>query len=282
MNNKDLLSIARQRIAETIRQSSIVKDIKTTAKEIIKEAFVAIPKSFILKTEALSPRTKETHESLYKQEVDEFNKLSAKVTTLPKNGNTEYRAAKVNETFFLNGVKLHELYFANISDINSEIHTDSLPYMRLTRDWGSFDNWQYDFRSTCLAANEGWGILYYEPYRNRYYHCVVDSHNIGLPVSGIPIIVIDMWSHSYYKDYLNDKKAYVNAMMRELNWNVIEARMIIAERAKLHELFLVQPMYQTDTNNSYNQFALNANETPINKNQIVNPNDNLSTLEEEE
>jgi superoxide dismutase len=33
-----------------------------------------------------------------------------------------------------------------------------------------------------------------------------------------------MWEHSYYKDYINDKKSYLIAQMREFNWNTIEDR----------------------------------------------------------
>lgn len=45
----------------------------------------------------------------------------------------------------MNGSYLHELYFANIADSQSRISMDSLSYMRLNRDFGTFDNWQRDF-----------------------------------------------------------------------------------------------------------------------------------------
>jgi Fe-Mn family superoxide dismutase len=49
-----------------------------------------------------------------------------------------------------------------------------------------------------------------------------------------PLIVVDMWEHAYYKDYQTDKQSYLVAMMRELNWNVIEERFLKAEA--LHEV----------------------------------------------
>ena len=39
-----------------------------------------------------------------------------------------------------------------------------------------------------------------------------------------PVIVIDVHEHAYFRDYLNDRKAYVYAMMKELRWDVIEER----------------------------------------------------------
>ena len=35
---------------------------------------------------------------------------------------------------------------------------------------------------------------------------------------------MDLWQHAYYRDYLNDAKSYTIAMMKELNWNVIDRR----------------------------------------------------------
>jgi superoxide dismutase len=41
---------------------------------------------------------------------------------------------------------------------------------------------------------------------------------------------MDAWEHSYYRDYLSDRKTYVFAMMRELRWTRIEERFEKAER----------------------------------------------------
>jgi superoxide dismutase len=35
---------------------------------------------------------------------------------------------------------------------------------------------------------------------------------------------MDVWQHAYYKDYLRDVKTYSIAMMKELNWSVIDKR----------------------------------------------------------
>jgi superoxide dismutase len=35
---------------------------------------------------------------------------------------------------------------------------------------------------------------------------------------------MDTWQHAYYRDYLNDVRSYTVAMMKELNWSVINRR----------------------------------------------------------
>jgi superoxide dismutase len=45
-----------------------------------------------------------------------------------------------------------------------------------------------------------------------------------------PVIVMDLWQHAYYKDYLKDSKTYVNAMMKQFRWPVIEKRIVKSDK----------------------------------------------------
>jgi Fe-Mn family superoxide dismutase len=235
-------------------------------KKLLQEALILIPKTFVLKTDWLSDKTKEAHEKLYKNYIAQFNQASAELDTVSREDIIKLRSLKLDETYALNATKLHELYFGNISDQQSEIHRDSIPYMRLGRDWGTFENWQFDFRGTALAAREGWVVLYFDPFKEKYLHAMIDGHTENIPVCGIPILVLDMWSHAYYKDYLDDKKSYVNAMMREINWQIVEARMVIAERANLKDLYLVRPLVNNVPQKMIDQAS---NTPPIGKDQVA-------------
>jgi hypothetical protein len=59
---------------------------------------------------------------------------------------------------------------------------------------------------------------------------------------GIPVIVVDTWHHAWFKDYGADKIGYLNAMMLELNWAIVEQRMMIAERANLDQIYNTIPV----------------------------------------
>jgi len=122
------------------------------------------------------------------------------------------------------------MYFENISDLNSTVSVDSLAYMRLARDFGTFDKWQEDFVACCLSARNGWGITFYNPQLRRYMNTVIDLHSSNVMIGLMPIIVMDCWEHSYYRDYLKDRKTYVYGMMKELNWSVIEDRVKKADK----------------------------------------------------
>jgi len=180
-----------------------------------------------------------------------------------------YRSLKMDECYNLNAVKLHELYFYNISDLASEITVDSLPYMKFSRDFGTFENWQFDFIACAMSSREGWAMTVYEPYKKVYMNICVDSHSMGVPVGAIPVFVLDMWSHSYFKDYEIDKRSYIISMMREINWDVVEARMVLVEQTELNALYHIKPDYNNESENLLNQ-AMASTEAPIETVKNVN------------
>ena len=59
---------------------------------------------------------------------------------------------------------------------------------------------------------------------------IIDLHSENVPAGGYPVIVMDVWQHAYYKDYLKDVKTYVVAMMKQFNWSVINKRFEKADK----------------------------------------------------
>lgn len=209
-------------VKKVIRESLQLEELDT-----LNEAYVAQPKSYDLNTELLLTKTKEAHKELYDKYIDSLNvsnaQLDAADTRVSDSTVSDYRSVKLAEQYNMNAVYLHELYFANISDPYSEINVDSLSHMRLNKDFGNFDNWQMDFRACAMAARNGWAVCVYSTYLKRYINMIIDDHNLNCLVGTYPVIVLDMWEHAR-RDYLNNKNDYIHAMMKELNWNVIEER----------------------------------------------------------
>ena len=203
-------------------------------KSEINEALVAQEKQFTLNTEYLTDKNKDNHKKLYAQYIKDFNDISSKLDTVDRSSvnsnNSNFRQLKIDETYNMNAAYLHELYFANISDLNSEITMDSLSYMRIQRDFGTFDDWQYDFLACCAASRCGWAVTYLNTYTQKYMNCVIDLHAQNVPTGFYPVIVMDVWQHAYYRDYLKDVNLYSKAMMKQLNWQVIEKRIKKADK----------------------------------------------------
>lgn len=196
--------------------------------DLIGEAYVAQAKPYDLTTESLSQDIKTAHLELYRGYTEQLTNISAKLDAVQRKGidanTSEFRSLKYDELFHLNAVHLHELYFANISDVHSEVRHDSLAYMRLQRDFGTFDDWQFDFKAACESAGNGWGMCVYSTFLQRFINVFVTSHVTNIPVGCYPVIVMDMHEHAYYADYKNNVRGYIIKMMQELNWEVIEER----------------------------------------------------------
>ena len=222
-----MMTINKKELLEQIREDL------NLGNSTMSEAIIAQPKKFKLSTELLSNANKENHIELYDQYIKDFDSISILLDTAIRessNSNgSEFRSLKIDETYNLNASYLHELYFNNISDLHSNIAMDSLVYMRLARDFGTFDAWQQDFISCCLASRCGWAVTYFNTYTQTYMNCVIDLHSINVPIGAYPVIVMYVWQHAYYRDYLKDVKSYVFGMMKQLNWGVINDRVVKAE-----------------------------------------------------
>lgn len=235
MSSKKKVDIAA--LLKDVDLEKIVKESLSKAKPgLIKESYVSKPKAFSQVSEFVSQKTKDAHTALYEQYVDTLNNVSAELDTAPRgvdkvsSNHGEFRSLKLDEAYNLNAKWLHELYFANCFDPHSELYMDSLAYMRLQRDFGTFDDWQKDFMACALSAGNGWAVCGYNIHLQRYVNTMVSNHSQDVMMGLHPVVVVDMWEHAYNRDYLSDKKSYLVAMMRELRWEVIEERFTKSEQ----------------------------------------------------
>ena len=203
-------------------------------KKPLKESYITQAKKYNLPTELLSDKNKAEHQKLLEKYVASLNEVSTKLDTADLDkanpNHSEFRNLKIDEVFNMNAAYLHALFFENISDQRSIVTMDSLSFMRLERDFGSFDVWQKEFVACALSARNGWACTVYSMMLKRYINIVVDLHSQHVPIGCIPIIVLDCWEHSYYRDYLSDRKTYAYGMMKEFDWKEIESRIKKAEK----------------------------------------------------
>ena len=127
-----------KRIREAVAETLGVKKLK--------EAYVTKAKKFKLPTEFLSDKVKTARQKDFESYVDALNETSARLDTASRedanNNASEFRQLKVDEVYCLNASFLRAFHFENICDLQSELSMDSLAFMRLERDFGSFDDWQ--------------------------------------------------------------------------------------------------------------------------------------------
>lgn len=135
-----------------------------------------------------------------------------------------FRECKRGESYALNGVILHELYFENIGgDADKNIPDQSI-IEQIEIDFGSFINWQDDFTATAKASR-GWAVLCYDQRSYRLRNISLDTHDLGNIAYSAPILVLDVYEHAYFLQYADNKTEYINRFMENINWKVIAHRM---------------------------------------------------------
>ena len=208
--------------------------IENSLSDVLSEAYVAEPKKFDLRTEFLSEATKKMLYAEFEQFVAALNRVSAELDGADKetanNKSSDFRSLKLDEVHNMNAAFLRALFFENIDDLDSRITMDTLAFMRLERDFGTFDEWQKDFIACSMSSRDGYAITGYSIYLKRYMNFVIDNEAKNVPVGILPIIVLEVDAGAYTRDYLSDRHAYVMAMMKELNWVKIESRFKRAEK----------------------------------------------------
>ena len=135
---------------------------------------------------------------------------------------SEFRALKAEETFALNGVILHELYFENLGGKMGKPSGALLELIE--RDFGTFDKWEENFKACGMAAR-GWVILGLSTYDGKLHNWCLDAHNSLVPVGAVPILVMDVYEHAYTIDYGVKRPPYIDAFMKNVEWKACEGRM---------------------------------------------------------
>ena len=129
---------------------------------------------------------------------------------------------KREELVALNSTLLHELYFASLGGDGKPTATIA---EALSRDFGSVDRWRDEFIAMghALGGGSGWVLLTYIARDRRLLNQYAAEHTQAV-ASGIPVLALDMFEHAYHLDFGANAKAYVDAFMRNVDWQAVERR----------------------------------------------------------
>lgn len=176
---------------------------------------------------AVNQKQYEEHLKLYDGYVNKINEIDEELRKNPdsQNANATYsrfRALKRGETFALDGVILHELYFENLGGTMQE--PEILTLRSLADSYPGFEEWKQDFIATGKASR-GWAVLVWEQRSRRFRNISLDAHDVGNIALSFPILVMDVYEHAYFGQYGTDKAKYISNFMNNINWAVVNRRM---------------------------------------------------------
>jgi Fe-Mn family superoxide dismutase len=130
---------------------------------------------------------------------------------------------KREEAIARNSVVLHELYFANLG--GSGAASDGAE-AAIAVEYGSLAAWESDFRRTALAlgGGAGWVVLGYDRASGRVHNWWAWDH-LHQAAATTPLLVLDMYEHSYALDYGANAKGYVDAFFANVKWSEVNRRL---------------------------------------------------------
>ncbi len=137
---------------------------------------------------------------------------------------------KREEAIARNSVVLHELYFANLGSSGA---ASGGVEAAIAAQYGSLASWESDFRRTALAlgGGAGWVVLGYDAASGRVHNWWAWDH-LHQAAATMPLLVLDMYEHSYALDNGANAKSYVDAFFANVQWGEVNRRLAQARPAQ--------------------------------------------------
>lgn len=173
-----------------------------------------------------STKTLDLHYNiLYKGYVDNTNKTEEKLQKAREmNDFSNIKCLEKDLSFYGSGAILHELFFQNMG-IAVPTEPDINLMKQITKDFGSYDMFKAQFNEASKVVEaSGWCILVWVPKWNKLEILQCEKHQ-NLTLWGCkPLLVLDIWEHSYYLQYTTSRADYIQAFWNIVNWNVVNMR----------------------------------------------------------
>ena len=165
------------------------------------------------------------YDILYTGYIDNTNKTEEKLQKARTENNfSNIKCLEKDLSFFGSGAILHELFFENMGPAMPT--TPSVELMQqIIKDFGSYDAFKNQFtEASKVVEASGWCILALVPQWNKLEILQCEKHQ-NLTLWGCnPLLVLDMWEHSYFLQYKANRGEYITAFWNIVNWNIANKR----------------------------------------------------------
>ncbi len=171
------------------------------------------------------------HFTLYGGYVTNTNTLLKKmneirIERLEGNDGRKEESAELHRRYSweYNGMKLHELYFENLTKEKNELNLAGNFGKKLIERFGSYDTFLHNFtKNVGMFRGIGWVALIE---RDGTLGIIwINEHNEGLLANCKIILIMDVFEHAYMTDYGIKRADYINTFMESIDWSEVEKRM---------------------------------------------------------
>lgn len=129
-----------------------------------------------------------------------------------------------NLAFHLGGHVNHSVFWPNMSPDGGDKPTGELAQV-IDEYFGGFDKFRAHFQANALGVQgSGWSVLTWDTLAQRPYIIQHFDHQGNVPICMVPLLMLDMWEHTYYLQYKNDKASFVQQWWNIVNWADVQRR----------------------------------------------------------
>lgn len=187
--------------------------------------------SHLLGLTGMSDALLNNHITLYQGYVTNTNTLLKKMNEIREErfgGNDERKeeSAELHRRYSweYNGMRLHELYFENLTKEKTELNLESNFGKKLIERFGSYETFLHNFtKNVGMFRGIGWVALIE---RDGGLGIIwINEHNEGLLANSKILLIMDVFEHAFMLDYGIKRADYINVFMNAIDWKVVEGRM---------------------------------------------------------
>lgn len=179
----------------------------------------------LIGTAGFSDAMLKNHFTLYEGYVKNVNLLDKQLKDIVvaegANG-PEFNELKRRYAWEYNGMYLHELYFENLKKDGRPLEDGELS-SAIVSEFGSIEKWKNDFIATGAMRGIGWALLV-KTGEGELKNIWINEHDVGILVGSTPLIVMDVFEHSFMLDYGLKRMDYIQAFFAALDFSVAEKR----------------------------------------------------------
>ncbi len=190
-------------------------------------AYTAKDYSRLIGMSGFSETLLKNHFTLYQGYVTNTNKLLDTLDGLLKEGKTatpEYAEMTRRFGWEFDGMRLHEYYFENLGGHGS-LDKNGAAGQKLAQAFGSYENWEKDFKAVGAMRGIGWAMLYQDPASGNLFNVWINEHDGGHLAGCKPILIMDVFEHAFMIDYGLKRADYITAFFNHVDWAAVEARL---------------------------------------------------------
>lgn len=129
-----------------------------------------------------------------------------------------------NLAFNLGGHVNHSVFWQNLSPEGGG-EPDGELGAAIAEFFGSFDAFKKHFAANAVGIQgSGWSILAWDTLGKKLIIVQLYDQQGNLPIGIVPLLLLDMWEHAFYLDYVNVKADYVKAFWNIVSWQDVAVR----------------------------------------------------------